>query len=350
MSWLGRLAILVVVALLGVAIVIVAGRRNGETFPSRPADYLSDFCSGNLPRSIEPDQFRLTGPHFDLAFSGSRVMTLDNELNKPAGGHEFLCLEVGDQKLASYPVESDDKVQARVVVDGVSRLLPDLPATGLEMSVPVGHPAILQVTDDGRTQSMDLRTGQRGDDAIAGYYHPHDLIIKPATYDAKGRASYLGAGLDVETDLTLEELRGSVQPWIPGRGWAPHGKAWLELSGPHLRSWTTLSEKVTASNIWALLTAYWIDENRSFALTSGTGKSIRPMKMPTPRVNDFFPIGIDVNFVFLVPDSFAAGDLYFRPVGQFYPGGTKKWRPGAPGVPFVWSRRLAARHTALKLG
>jgi hypothetical protein len=278
-------------------------------------------------------------------------MKVDYELNKPAAGYEFLCLEQGDSRVGgAYPVEGNDKVSARVLIDRVSRPLPNLPTSGLVISVPVGHPAILQVTDDGRTQSMDLRTGQRGDDAIAGYYHPHDLIIKSAKYDAKGRASFLGAGLDVGVQLSLEQLRGSVQPWIPGRGWAPDGKAWLELSGSHLRTWTTLSEKLTASNVWAFLTIYWIDENRSFALTTGTGASIRPVKMPTPRVNDFFPIGSDLTLEFLVRDSFTAGDLYFRPVGQFYPGGTRKWQPGAPGVPFVWSTRLAARHTALKLG
>jgi hypothetical protein len=48
---------------------------------------------------------------------------------------------------------------------------------GLVVSVPEGGTATLRVTDEGRTQSYDLRAGERGPDAIAGYYRPQNVTI-----------------------------------------------------------------------------------------------------------------------------------------------------------------------------
>ena len=68
------------------------------------------------------------------------MLTYDDELYRPAPGHEFLCLPNWSAVpgIGSYKMESDDTVAARIVIDGALRPLKDLPTSGLMLSVPTG--------------------------------------------------------------------------------------------------------------------------------------------------------------------------------------------------------------------
>jgi hypothetical protein len=341
------------IGVLAAALVLAAGCTTAPTPPTRPADYLKDFCGFAAPSATVSGRgpFRLTGPHFDLSFTGSQVLTYDDELYRPAPGHEFLCVSgwTGELGIGSYKMENDDKVSARIVIDGALRPLKDLPTGGLMLSVPTGHPVALQVTDDGRTQSLDLRTGERGQDAIAGYYRPHDLQVSAADYDATARVTYHGTQLDVRAQLNLSGLGGSVEPWLPSRGWAPAGTAWLVLTGLRVSSGTSLiAKKVTAANVWGLFASYWLDQRRSFTVTPAGGHPIGPEEIDPPGIHAYDMIGLDLTPEFSVSDTFAGADLLFHPTGQIYPR-QGNWPAGGPGVPVTWSQPLPSRTVKLQL-
>jgi hypothetical protein len=116
---------------------------------------------------------------------------------------------------------------AAVIVDGVSRKLSRLPGRSeyLVVDVPREHDAVLAVTDDERTQSLSLRTGKRGSDAVAAYYYP-------VPHDEGALANF--ARFQIGSASTLEyielKLELNLRPYVDDRRWAPNGQVWLEMS------------------------------------------------------------------------------------------------------------------------
>jgi hypothetical protein len=91
----------------------------------------------------------------------------------------------------------------------------------LIVSVPTGTPVLLKMSDKGRTQTLDLRSGKRGSDANPLFY-----------------TRYAMKDFDVRTDIRPPDpgrigMSGSLAllPWTEEHGWAPAGTAWLHFEG-----------------------------------------------------------------------------------------------------------------------
>lgn len=154
--------------------------------------------------------------------------------------------------------------------------------------------------DAGRAQSLDLRSGERGEGAVALYYP-----LRTATLDREFRSLGQVNGVPPVTTVDMDgRLKDAgLLPYYPGRGWAARERAWLcvtlELVAP------MGYEEVT------------IDEAASFALETPRGGTI-------PAEPGSFTVANDVTWqgphngtmLFNVSDSFEAGTLTFTPHGS----------------------------------
>jgi hypothetical protein len=92
------------------------------------------------------------------------------------------------------------------------------------VSVPVGGDALLSVSDEGRAQTISLRTGQRPQ--LIPLFHPvlgnqarlEDTVHIPAVHKATEAYSYQAT------------VSVALRPWVEGPGWAPAGRAWLVVT------------------------------------------------------------------------------------------------------------------------
>ena len=146
----------------------------------------------------------------------------------PAAGEELLLVDLAGT--GTVPAGAD----MSVVAGAVGRPVPDgTPLAGtLLVSVPVGAPATLRVTDAGRTQTLDLATGRRTAEE-AGYYPlrtgtaagagpPADLVLYGPGVAGQSRG-------DRTATVELREATATLQPYVEGRGWAAEGRAFLVL-------------------------------------------------------------------------------------------------------------------------
>jgi hypothetical protein len=145
---------------------------------------------------------------------------------RAAPGQELLLVRLSD--IAALrdrrPAGVWNDVQASIVVAGKPRRLAN-PQAGdavLVAAVPKDAPVQLTVIDQGRTQSIDLRTGAVGPGAIREYTLPpmkgaveYDLLVRPSPFFPSA------------TDL---ELSAILRPYDARSGWAPPGRAWLTMS------------------------------------------------------------------------------------------------------------------------
>jgi hypothetical protein len=159
--------------------------------------------------------------------------------------------------------------------------------------------------------------------------------VTAADYDVTGRVTFRGVQVDVWATLNLSELGGSVEPWLPSRGWAPAGTA-------------LLAKQVTAVNVLGLFASYWLDQGRSFTVTPTGGHAIEPEEIDPLRIHAYDLPGLDLTPEFSVPDTLAGAGLLFHPTGQMYPR-QGNWPAGGPGVPVRWTRSLPSRTITLKL-
>ncbi|MFI5909642.1 hypothetical protein [Dactylosporangium sp. NPDC051541] len=201
--------------------------------------YVADLGSSGAPKgtAFDPNVASVRGPHYAVALAESVTvpelpavvttrLTSENGSRstlRPNPGHEILLA-----RFTKPPKSALDKGSAgtlEVVVGDQRRPLaePVTDGTLLAVSVPAGAPVSLQLTEDGRAQSIDLRTGSAG--RVAGLYPIYvgraDTMgswITPAGSDM------IPLGIGVDFELT---------PWVEGSGWAPAGQAWLwyEVSG-----------------------------------------------------------------------------------------------------------------------
>jgi hypothetical protein len=147
-------------------------------------------------------------------------------------GHEFVLIDVVDGPVPGLTATGLGTqlgdASAALVIAGQTRPVGISAAVGtgeLALAViPAGAPVSIAVTDSGRTQTLDLRTGKRAGDAIAGYYpllsggRLFEELIHINGVDKSGDWTLLGTGLDVR-----------LQPYIDGKGWAAPGRAWLTI-------------------------------------------------------------------------------------------------------------------------
>ena len=102
--------------------------------------------------------------------------------------------------------------------------------------LPAGDAVVLEVTDESRTISLDIRTGVPviDDDwrATTGFRERFEILCDPADAVFTREFSTLPPlGMEADTGgmslgLRPDTLSG-LQPWTPAQGWAPAGKQWL---------------------------------------------------------------------------------------------------------------------------
>ncbi|QWF82449.1 hypothetical protein [Amycolatopsis sp. CA-230715] len=216
-------------------------------------------------QSYEDGQGRLDGPFF--AF-GVEAFAVGKAIKGPVAasgigerraepGQELVVVAADSRVRAGQwvPDEDDPKPKAELVVGGAPTALHRIPLTppksGVDVkldsavvvaSVPAGAPVSIRVTDAGRTQTMDLRTGRRGPDAIAGYYRRNSAELTWTGHLSGGISTPLGGGRTpvefaagfktMDPAHLTDKPTATLAPYTPRRGWAPPGGAWLVVPRP----------------------------------------------------------------------------------------------------------------------
>jgi hypothetical protein len=238
-------------------------------------------------------------------------------LAQAANGDEFIAIYAESGAIAQFRTESDDHVTAVVVVNATARAVPkDALAhfDGLLVSVPKGATATLRVTDDGRTQTYDLRAGKRGPDAISGYYRPQDVNIP------SGDAGYTGVGncpdvpyimgvtlpCSVRVEFIFTDFSVSLQPWLPVLGWAKNGRTWLLINNvSYLRDPSPVTIAPGGGS-------FTLEASKSFTVHLPDGTSVPVV----PGTGDFSSTTQPAALAFSVPAGFTQGTLLIHPDGQ----------------------------------
>ncbi len=182
-----------------------------------------------------------------------------------AEGHELLVATFDTADMAPDPPAEAVEAMAWAVVVGerAEAVEPIGPGDSLVVSVPTGTEALLQVTDDGRTQSLSLRTGVRGPDAVPAMYEPQPSQDIHHTYTGSGVYALDDFGpTPVGVEIDLERAWRTV--WYPGAGWAAPGRAWLVVE---VTSGRLSTEDDYA---WSVVTGMPIREG-AFAVTTPDG-------------------------------------------------------------------------------
>lgn len=189
----------------------------------------------------------LLGPHFAVTiaatgsadtydFGPSASSAGGTTERRPADGEEFLVVEFDltaespDEDpidLKSTTVEAPAEVTTELSIDGERTevdLAQNLPV--LVAGVPTGADVLLEVSDDGDVQSIDLRTGERGDDARTPFYRPTSEQSLDHTYRHDASFAFPeGGGGTYSVQLHLDFAY--LTPYTDDIGWAPSGESWL---------------------------------------------------------------------------------------------------------------------------
>lgn len=279
--------------------------------------------SSDQVRQLSKAAGTFAGPHFNWQFGLVQVTGTTPEsgysghLEQAAPGHEFIAAYAQPGTTAQFRAEPDDRVTAVVVVNGTARAVPRDVLTnfkGLLVSVPKGLSATLRVTDDGRTQSYDLRAGKRGPDAIAGYYQRQELNI------SSNDAGYTGTGTcpdvpyilnvtlpcSVRIEFLLDTDSFSLQPWLPALGWARNGRTWLLVTN------VTYLPDPAPVTIAPGGGSFTPEASKTFTvrLPDGTSTGVMPQTAAT------FGTSQPAALAFSVPAGFTQGTLLVHPDGK----------------------------------
>lgn len=258
------------------------------TLPPQQANSVEEFevSVGTLDPPLQMDAMAydsgegfLEGPYFALKLSwlatGPAMPETrpflasagDIEPRRAVDGQELLVIGV-DAAIRTgqwYPTEKASP-QAELVVGDRTTPLKKLPlppdaspldtnvdSAILVASVPKGAPVRLRVTDEGRTQTLDVRTGQHASDAIAGYYRPYLQKLRwngdtSAGISVQGGLDHfrvpLGVGLEGGLEpANIDKPTALLAPYVPSKGWAPDGQAWLVVPGPAVSGHMNIDEK-----------------------------------------------------------------------------------------------------------
>ncbi|MHA4820120.1 hypothetical protein ACXZ65_37880 [Streptomyces aculeolatus] len=263
---------------------------------------------GISPAPTPTDPFATEAPAPDGIESGA----LPPEAGGVVGdGRELLVAEVEIDAASGILAGGATVIEDRLALR-VGDQTRDLPASDgsndsltVVAGVPKGAPVDLVLIEEGRPQSLDLRTGRRGDDAVDELYRPvlagpREAVRWQVTVriafkgEAAPRVDGTRAGWDArEADTPAGEPDSGFRlvPYSPGAGWAPEGKMWLELG-----------------TVWAAEEKWFTfdtDEKRSFAVEAADGTTYRARHYEGSSTR-----------VFLVPDGFRSGTLRITPQGE----------------------------------
>jgi hypothetical protein len=324
-------AVVVVVVGAGSAVALASRPGGLQPLPTAPAGLVAALTAspdeavtspGDQVRRISKAAGAFTGPHFSWQFGLVQVTRTTPEsgyaedLAQAAEGHQLIAIYADPGALAPFRTEPGDQVTAAVVLNGTERPLPAgvlAHSEGLLVSVPKGGTATLRVTDEGRTQSYDLRAGKKGPDAIAGYYRPQNVTIPPSGggYTGTGTCpdvpvAFIGSlPCSVRIQLVIITNSASLQPWLPGLGWARRGHTWLLISD------VTYLPDAAPVTIAPGGGSFTLQVRKSFAVrpAGGTAIAARPE-------SGAFTATQPLVLAFSVPDSFTRGRLLIHPDGR----------------------------------
>lgn len=217
------------------------------------------------------------------------------ELRAPSG-QELVVLSFAKGDSMKEPEAGEPWIPHPLTVrtGGRQVRLPALRELSLLVSAPVGQPVTLTV-DDGRPQTMDMRTGARVGDRsdMALVYHPVEPFAKQYAADQPQLPAF---------SLAVESVDVGLFAAVEGRGYAPPGRAWLVVT---LHCYVTLPIALTP------------DRSGSLPFTAG-GKTYRPVSVD--KVS-FGPWGrgnmspSPMTAVYDVPASLRSGELRFQLAG-----------------------------------
>jgi len=211
---------------------------------------LEDIPDGMTGEVFPEDRGELIGPHFEMKLSWRATGPALTESGVPAAlgparapdGEELLLVAM------EYPHVQDgldEAPTAELVVDGTATALERLTYVDndpefrggviLMASVPIGRPVALRVTDAGRTQTLDVRTGDRGEDAIDLYYRNNTQEMDTSTSLTTGVTTPAGHH-PFELTVGYAPPDGSMPTTAAltafSDTWAPDGRAWLVVPRP----------------------------------------------------------------------------------------------------------------------
>ncbi len=198
---------------------------------------------------LDPHAAYLFGPHYSLALGGQAttdelsssqlsaltLFVLDLPRGQPlraAPGAELLVVHGGDSglPLSQYLSGAVDSMVVKADGKELAQVRPQSFQTAsmvLVVCVPKGSAVQLAVTDGGRTQSIDLRTGATSD--VEPLLHPPlsktDTVRDIIHVSSPSGITPAGKGMYSQVTVAAE-----LMPWLPDKGWAPSGRAWLRIS------------------------------------------------------------------------------------------------------------------------
>jgi hypothetical protein len=308
-------------------------------------------------RDFPSSEADLRGPHYVAGISwvatgraiekNTLPMVTELTARRAPDGEEFVLVAVsGESTNGQWKLGKRPKPAAELVVDGQARPLSTIPLPNQEgpapvppddtliaASVPKGAPVQLRITDEKKTQTVDLRAGKRTDDAIDGYYRP---TAQEVSYRKDLPLVATAAGTPFPMTLTVSESALSeiaiknamLCPWAPRNGWAPKGRAWLIVPHPVL---ATPYEAGTPGLVLK------IDERAVFAVRLPDGTVVRETG-GTRQVKTLIGPPAGPELVFNVPADFTTGtfamDIAAMPASAEFSDGTYPVSWQTPPQPF----------------
>ncbi|MGL5864520.1 MAG: hypothetical protein ACRCYX_01435 [Dermatophilaceae bacterium] len=183
--------------------------------------------------------FRITG------LARTQVARLADGPVRPASGEEFLVVRVETGGRYPYPEPAafadrdvDASTQVVLAVNGDRRSIAELESDGaaslsekttertLLLSVPRGSTPHLVARTAGREQALSLGDGRRTSTTAAGFYRKSPVVGVSTSLPATTRE--VGDYTTIRSNVRLEDA--VLSAWDPQQGWAPEGKAWLQVT------------------------------------------------------------------------------------------------------------------------
>jgi hypothetical protein len=206
---------------------------------------LNDIPAGLTGDVFPEDRGELIGPHFEMKLSWRATGPAVTESPGPARAADGEELVLVAMEYPHVQEGLDEAPTAELVVDGTATALerltyvdndPEFRGGVIVMaSVPTGKPVALRVSDAGRTQTLDVRTGDRGDDAIDLYYRNNTQEMDTSRSLATGVTTPAGHR-PFELAVGYAPPDGSMPTTAAltafSDTWAPDGRAWLVVPRP----------------------------------------------------------------------------------------------------------------------
>lgn len=307
-----RIALMVALLLFAVSTELDQERDPYLKLPTPAYEFASGtsgrWCDADDSAWMRGTEAFLVGPHFAASvkcrFVGESVpavvsgQALALEDEPPAAmGNEFVLTQFA---VATFEPPDDAAEPIDVLVRVGEREFPldEVPGEGdwIAVVAPLDEQAALWIEEDGRAQGLDLRTGDRIDDAAA-YYEgiPRwtGQQLAPLEYEVDIDYGPYGWWISCESG----PVRVFRDPWVDGLGWAPEGSVFLRVTFGWCKRWED------AGLTWEL------DPDRAVEVEGAE----KPVSWEaTENTWD----GVDVVAVYAIPEDASGADIGITPHGE----------------------------------